>query len=263
MSSSSAEQLPVATACAATLAPSLFFRTGLQQAPQLYLVSAPSREREALCEYLLQHRLQVTPIASAEEMMRRMHRLRPEAVVLDAGLPGMSGLEACRQLRADGDRLGVILLAEGDDEVDRVLALELGADDVVSRPFSDRELLARVRAVLRRAAVVPAMPAATGELWIGERRFDLASRCIEWRGERHMLGVVEYALLAELSANPLRPLSRERLQAVSHPGGRPASSRAVDAAILRLRKLVEPDPARPRHIRTVRGHGYLFVPGRG
>ncbi|MEW6704960.1 MAG: response regulator [Pseudomonadota bacterium] len=231
-------------------------------APHLYLVAPGGAAHEGLYAYFLQQGMRVTAIGSAEEMLRRMHRLRPDLVVLSAELPGMSGLEACRRLRADGDRLGLVLLDAADDEIDRVLALEMGADDVLSRPFGARELLARVRAVLRRTPAVPGVPPrAGGVVRIGAQRFDLSSRSLHGAGRQRALASVEYSLLAELVRSPRVPLSRERLLAVSHGAAlHGVSARAVDAAVVRLRRLVEPDPAQPRYIQTVRGHGYMFLP---
>ncbi len=121
-------------------------------------------------------------------------------------------------------------------------------------------MLARVRAVLRRGAGLPPLQRPRGVVRIGEHCFDAAARSLQCGAQRRVLGAVEYGLLAELAGNPKVALSRERLLAASH-GQQPAvSARAVDAAVLRLRRLVEPDPARPRYIRTVRGRGYMFVP---
>jgi two-component system phosphate regulon response regulator OmpR len=142
--------------------------------------------------------------------------------------------------------------------MERVLALELGADDALSRPFSPRELLARVRAVLRRSRRAP-----RGEpkpLRVGEWLFEPATRCLRRGACVQMLGAVEFLLLSELTSHPGVALSREHLLEVSHPQRRPASARAVDSAIVRLRKLIEPEPRRPRCLRTVRGAGYAFEP---
>ena len=176
----------------------------------LYVVEDDTAMRDMLAAYLERQGLAVTAMPSAEELLRRIDRLRPDLVVLDVNLPGMSGLQACQKLRAAGDRLPIILLTAQSDEVDRVLGLEMGADDYLGKPFSARELLARIRAVLRRAG---------------------------------------------------QPLSRERLLAATHQRSDVVAERTIDVAVMRLRKIVEPDPAMPRFIQTVRGHGYMFVPG--
>lgn len=227
----------------------------------LYVVEDDSALRDMLCSYLEKQGMAVTTMPSAEDLLHRIHRLRPDLVVLDVGLPRMSGLEACRKLRADGDKVPIILLTARSEEIDRVLGLEMGADDYLSKPFSARELLARVRAVLRRAAVTPGAPLDKAQaVRIGQFTFMVASRSLHRGSDVRVLNTVEYALLAELTTNPNIPVSRERLLSVSHTRKDAVLLRAVDAAIMRLRKALEPDPAIPRFIQTVRGHGYVFVP---
>lgn len=229
----------------------------------LYVVEDDPALRQMLTAYLEKQGLAVTAMASAEEMLQRLHRLRPDLVVLDVGLPGLNGLQACQRLRTEGDRLPVILLTARSEEIDRILGLELGADDYLSKPFSARELLARVHAVLRRAASTPGAPPDKGSsVRIGEWSFDIASRCLQRGGQLRLLGSVEYALLAELVLNPGVVVSRERLVAASHTRDSSVLPRAVDAAVMRLRKLLEPDPALPRYLQTVRGQGYMFIPFR-
>ena len=228
----------------------------------IFVVEDDVALRDIVCGYLEKHELVVTAMGSAEEMLQRIDRLRPDLVLLDVGLPGLSGLEACRKLRADGDQVPVILLTARTEEIDRVLGLEMGADDYLGKPYSARELLARIRAVLRRAGSTPGSPKDTqAKIAIGEHVFVVATRSLHSGGEVRVLNTVEYAMLAELTLNPGVTISRERLMTVSHTRRDAVSLRAVDAAIVRLRKVVEPDAAAPRFIQTVRGHGYLFVPG--
>jgi len=228
----------------------------------LFVVEDDPALRDMLSSYLEKNGLVVTTMSSAEDLLRRMHRLRPDLVVLDVGLPGMSGLEACRQLRAEGDRVPIVLLTAHADEVDRVVGLELGADDYIGKPFSARELLARIRAVLRRMAGTPGLPSdRSAPVALGETRFTPATRSLQRGDEVKVLNTVEFALLAELVANPRVPVSRERLLSVSHSRTDAVLLRTIDTAIMRLRRLIEPDPAEPRYIQTVRGHGYMFVPG--
>lgn len=229
---------------------------------RLFVVEHDAALRDMLCSYLEQQGLAVTPMASAQEMLHRIDRLRPDLIVLDVGQPGMSGLDACRRLRAEGDRVPIILSTAHAEPVDRVLGLEMGADDFLSKPFIVRELLARVRAVLRRAAFTPGEPLASNDaIRIGDYVFRVATRSLSRGNDVRVLNTVEYALLAELTINAGVTVSRERLVAVSHTRKKSVSLRAVDAAMVRLRKLLEPDPAMPRYIQTVRGHGYVFVPG--
>ncbi len=227
----------------------------------VHLVDADRASRDALARYFETHGLTVTAMESAAELLRRMHRQRPDVVVMDAALPGLSGLQACRQLRGEGDRVPLILLTERNEEIDRVLALEMGADDVLGKPCALRELLARMQALLRRANVAPGQPMlAMAPVDIGALRFDIASRSLLRDGRIHVLSTVEYAVLAELVANPGIAVSRERLLAASHGRSDGLLPRAIDVAVMRLRKRVEPEPAQPRFLQTIRGHGYMFVP---
>lgn len=227
----------------------------------IHLVDADPVAREPLRHYLESNGLIVTAMTSAEEMMRRLHRLRPDLVVIDMHLPGISGLRACQQLRAAGDRIPLMFLTARGEEVDRVLGIEMGADDLLVRPVSARELLARIHAVLRRALVPPGLPVfALPPVTIGTQVFDAATRSLTDGARQRMLSTVEFAVLAELVANPGVALSRERLLTASHSRDESLQLRAVDVIVMRLRKRIEPDPAEPRYIQTVRGHGYMFVP---
>jgi two-component system phosphate regulon response regulator OmpR len=228
----------------------------------LYAVEDDAALRDMLCTYFEKQGMVVTAMGSAEELLQRIDRLRPDLILLDVGLPGMTGVDACLSLRSAGNRVPIILLPADEDEADEIdrLGAALGADDQLGKPFSARELLARVQAVLRRAA--PSEPVdGDAPVKIGDYVFSAASRSLHRGAEVRVLNTVEYALLAELSAHPSVPVSRERLLAVSHTRKDAVLPRAVDAAIMRLRKSVEPDPATPRFIQTVRGHGYMFVPG--
>ena len=227
----------------------------------IYLVEDDPALREMLSDYLLGQGLELTAVGSAEEMLSRIDSRRPDLILMDVGLPGMSGLDACRLLRRRGNPVAIILLTGNADSIDRVIGLEMGADDYVNKPFSSRELLARARAVLRRGKV-PEAPATEAEksIRIGEWHFVPASRSLHRAQQVRVLNTVEYALLAELTATPGLPVARERLLSVSHAGKETALLRAVDASIMRLRRILEADPASPRYIQTVRFHGYMFVP---
>jgi two-component system phosphate regulon response regulator OmpR len=229
----------------------------------LFVVEDDAALRDMLAGYLEKQGLAVTAMGSAEELLHRINRLRPDLIVLDVGLPGISGLQACQKLRADGDRVPIILLTARSEEIDRVVGLEMGADDYLGKPFSARELLARAHAVLRRSAFrADALVDRHVAVRLGDYSFVASSRCLQRGEDVRALNTVEYALLSELTANPGVALSRERLLAASHTRRDAVLLRAVDAAIMRLRKVVEPDPALPRYIQTVRGHGYMFVPER-
>ncbi|HEX3791750.1 MAG TPA: response regulator transcription factor [Pseudonocardiaceae bacterium] len=186
---------------------------------------------------------------SGSAALAAIRRLRPVAVVLDVGLPGMDGIEVCRTLRAEGDWTPVLFVTARDDEVDRVLGLEMGADDYVTKPFSPRELAARVRTVLRRAA---GNPAASQEHAVGAVRIDLGRRRV-WAGVREIaLTVTEFDLLAQLAGAPGRVFTREQLLSSVWGYAAAAGTRTVDVHIAQLRAKLGPHSP----IRTVRGVGY-------
>jgi DNA-binding response OmpR family regulator len=180
-------------------------------------------------------------------------------------MPGVDGLSALRQLRASGDAIPVIMLTARADGVDRVIGLELGADDYLGKPFMPQELLARIHAVLRRHAQPAASVAAPLEkreaLRFGGFRLDFASRTL-FRGDEPLkLTGSEYALLEVLAQHPMETLSRSKLVDLLHGPHSEVTERGIDVPVWRLRRLLEDDPASPRRIQTVRGIGYMFVPG--
>jgi DNA-binding response OmpR family regulator len=201
--------------------------------------------------YLRRDGFGVHAVGDGPAALAAVRTLRPVAVVLDVGLPGLDGIEVCRALRAADDWTPVLLVTARDDEVDRVLGLELGADDYVTKPFSPRELAARVRTVLRRGTTPAARP-----LTVGAVRIDVAARRV-WVGEREIaLTATEFDLLAQLVRNPGRVLSREQLLSAVWGYAAPAGTRTVDVHVAQLRAKL--GPASP--IRTVRGVGYSAEP---
>jgi DNA-binding response OmpR family regulator len=196
---------------------------------------------------------------SGEEALRLARSQEPHLILLDIRLPDISGFDVCRQLRAEGKRMPILMLTARDEEVDKVVGLELGADDYVVKPFSLRELISRIRALLRRAygnlAVIPdAQPIAFGEVEV-----DLERLLVYRRGQLVDLTPTEFRLLRYLLANPDRPLSREALiEAVWGYDSSIGSARTVDVHMRHLRAKLEEDPANPRWLVTVRGIGYKF-----
>ncbi|MBI1897371.1 MAG: response regulator transcription factor [Acidobacteria bacterium] len=181
--------------------------------------------------------------------------LKPDLMMVDLRLPGLSGMEVCKQVRAAALPTPIVVLSALADEVDKVLLLELGADDYVVKPFGTRELLARIRAVLRRTG-----PERTRVVAFNETEVDLEHRIVRRRGEEIKFTPAEYNLLTFFLQNPNRPLTRDLiLNSVwgyeSYP-----NTRTVDAHIGRLRQKLEPEPNVPRHFLTVHGVGYRFVP---
>lgn len=195
-----------------------------------------------------------------QEALTLARKLDPHVVLLDLRLPGMSGFDVCRQLRAEGFRGVILMLTALDDEVDKVLGLELGADDYVIKPYSLRELIARIRALLRRA--FGELSAAAGERHrFGDIELDLERLRVLKGGKPVDLTPTELRLLRYLVLNPERPLSREALmEAVWGYENDWGSERTVDVHIHHLREKLEDDPGNPRWIQTVRGFGYKFQP---
>jgi two-component system, OmpR family, response regulator MtrA len=201
--------------------------------------------------YLEQAGFEVVRESSGERGIEAVDRRRPRVVVLDLGLPDADGFELCRRLRESGD-VPILILTARDEEVDRIIGLELGADDYITKPFSPRELVARVRAVLRRTE--PA-PSEASVLEVGELRIDLPTRAATFAGSPLALRTLEFELLAELARHAGRVVTRDRLLdrvwGVSFAGG----TRTVDVHIAQLRKKL----GRPDVIQTVRGSGYRLL----
>jgi len=237
----------------------------MSRAPRVWVIDDDSELRKLLEEYLSAQGFSVRALPDARDLERRLARERPDLLVLDVMLPGEDGLEVCRGLREARDDIPIIMLTARSDPIDRVVGMELGADDYVGKPFLPRELTARIHAVLRRRSPVPAgAPLANGDtLRIGECRVDFSTRML-WRGDRNVeISTGEFALLSAFARFPHHTLSRERLMELARGPGADAVERSMDVQISRLRKLIEPDPARPRYIQTVWGAGYVFVPDAG
>lgn len=226
----------------------------------LYIADDDAALRDMLSNYFEKQGLMVTSISTMDDLLHRTRQLRPDLIVLQAGLSGLSGVTACERMHAEGFRVPVILLTASEDDV-QMLKEETGADDCLSKPFSVRELFLHVQGVLRRASFVPGTPMETRrQVRIGDYTFVVSARVLRRGQTVRVLSSVEYALLTELTANPGVALSREQLLAASHTRKDAVMLRTIDASIMRLRKVVEPEPAFPRYIQTVRGHGYMFVP---
>jgi DNA-binding response OmpR family regulator len=180
---------------------------------------------------------------------------KPELAVVDLRLPGMSGVEICKRMRAAQMRTAIVILSALGDEVDKVLLLEIGADDYVVKPFGRRELLARIRAVLRRSS-----PEGPRTVSFGEAEVDLERRIVTRAGFDVKMTPAEYNLLTYFLHNPNRPLTRDMiLNSVWGYDSLP-NTRTVDAHVVKLRQKLEPDPESPRHFLTVHGVGYRFLP---
>jgi DNA-binding response OmpR family regulator len=186
----------------------------------------------------------------------------PGLILLDIRLPDISGFDVCRQLRAEGMRQPILMLTARDEEVDKVLGLELGADDYVVKPFSLRELISRIRALLRRAyGDLAGAAGAPARVRFGEVEIDLERLLVHRQGRLVDLTPTEFRLLRYLVMHPGRPLSRQALiEAVWGYDSEIGYDRTVDVHMRHLRQKLEPDPSDPRYLVTVRGAGYKFEP---
>ena len=229
---------------------------------RIWVVDDDPEQRRLVGTYLIDQGYDVRCLSSGEQLMARLESQRPDLVVLDVMLPGEDGLTLLRRLRDGGDDLPVVMLTAKGDGIDRIIGLEQGADDYLGKPFLPRELTARIEAVLRRRVALPAgTPLAEGQLVeFGENRLDLANRRLERNAQPVVITSGEFSLLAAFVQHPHRPLSRERLIELARGPESETDSRSMDVQVSRVRKLVEPDPTRPRYLQTVWGYGYVFVP---
>lgn len=220
-------------------------------------------QRTMLVEYLTRQNFKVSGLPDGSALRRTLQRDEPDLVLLDLGLPGEDGHSLARWLRENHPKIAVIMVTAAGSTVDRIIGLETGADDYIPKPFEPRELLARIKSVLRRA--VPAAAQVTGSrVPMGRRVLDLEHRVLLGSdGLEERLTASEFELLRLFAENPNKPLNREwLLEATSHREAE-AFDRAIDLRITRLRKKIEIDAAHPDAIRTVRGVGYVFVPPGG
>ncbi|MBV9748900.1 MAG: two-component system response regulator OmpR [Acetobacteraceae bacterium] len=234
-----------------------------EQKKKLLVVDDDARLRDLLSRYLIEQGFAVKVVADGAGLTRAMDKERFDLLVLDLMLPGEDGLSICRRLRAGKRSIPIIMLTAKGADVDRITGLESGADDYLPKPFNPRELVARIHAVLRRRGdlVPPGAPDALGEevCW-ADFSFNLATRALRRAGTAVPLTTGEFAMLKVLVTHPRTPLSREKLMELARGRDLENFDRAIDVQISRLRKLIEPDPARPVYIQTVWGFGYVFVP---
>jgi DNA-binding response OmpR family regulator len=212
--------------------------------------------REVVTRYLLREGHRIVEADDGDAARAAIERSQPDLVVLDVMLPGTDGLELCRWIRSSSS-LPVIMLTARGEEADRIVGLELGADDYVTKPFSPRELAARVRSVLRRS-----LPAATSDerLTFGDVVLELPTRDVRRNGAEVRLTAKEFDLLWFLASHPRRVFSRDQLMATVWGYTAALDTGTVTVHVRRLREKIEADPSSPRHLETVWGVGYRLVP---
>ena len=236
------------------------------RAQHIVVVDDEAPAREMVGDYLRLHGFEVTLCDGGSSLRATIAKHMPDLIVLDLNMPEEDGLSIVRSVKQQM-AVPIIMLTATASPIDRVVGLELGADDYLAKPCELRELLARIRVVLRRgtapaaAAATPAAPATRAPVRFGTKWLDVDARVLrDDGGNEHPLASSEFALLKAFAENPKRVLSRERLLDLAEARDREAFDRAIDVRITRIRRKIEPDPARPSVIRTVRGAGYLFSP---
>ena len=229
---------------------------------KILVVDDDKRLRELLQRYLGEQGFVVRTAENAAMMDKSLNRDTFDLIVLDLMLPGEDGLSICRRLHAKEPQQAIIMLTAKGDEIDRIVGLEMGADDYLPKPFNPRELVARIEAVLRRRATqVPGAPSSEDKTIVfSDVEVDLATRTMKRNNEILPLTTGEFAVLKVLLEHPRQPLSRERLMTLARGREQGPFDRAIDVQVSRLRKLIEPDPTTPRYLQTVWGFGYVFIP---
>lgn len=232
---------------------------------RVLVVDDESELRSLLAEYFGRHGLDVRQAGDAAQARILIETTVPDLAVLDVNMPGENGLSLARWLRSTHPRVGIVMLTTVSESIDRVVGLELGADDYIPKPFELRELLARVRAVARRLqpseAAPAAAPAAAQRVKFGACSLDLETRqLLGADGAEIDITAAEYDLLALFARHPNRPLNRDQIMEQAHNRGWEVFDRSIDLRVMRLRRKIERNPDRPEVIKTVRNVGYVFVP---
>ena len=235
----------------------------VERTPKILIVDDDPRLRDLLRRYLGENGFNVLVSENGEAMKRLWVREHFDVLILDLMMPGEDGLAILKRLRAEKEMTPVIMLTARGEDVDRILGLELGADDYLGKPFNPRELLARIHAVLRRRPRqdAPGAPSMENEVVkFGDFELDLGTRVLKKNGEIVPLTTGEFAVLKAFARHPRQPLSRDKLMEMARGREYEAFDRSLDVQVSRLRKLLEPDPSKPRYLQTVWGLGYVFIP---
>jgi DNA-binding response OmpR family regulator len=235
----------------------------MNKTQHIIVVDDEAPAREMVGDYLKLHGFEVTLCDGGSSLRQCITKQVPDLIVLDLNMPEEDGLSIVRAVKQSTD-VPIIMLTATASAIDRVVGLELGADDYLAKPCELRELLARIRSVLRRMSMMAPewrTSSASKPIRFGTKWLDVEAQILrDENGNEHPLASSEFALLKAFAQNPKRVLSRERLLDLAEARDREAFDRAIDVRITRIRKKIEPDPTRPSVIRTVRGAGYLFSP---
>jgi len=226
---------------------------------QILIIDDDLRLRSLLESYLREQGYTVDSQGDGSQVIPYLRQHQVDLVILDLGLPGEDGLSLCRSLRTESD-VPVLMLTARGDEVDRILGLEMGADDYLPKPFNPRELLARIHAILRRSRPsAKFLPTTPEPLVCGPFCLDFKARTLYREGKPQYLTSGEMGLLMLLAEHVGQPLSREQLMLLSRGRKLDAFDRSIDVMVSRLRRILEEDPAHPRYLQTVWGHGYILL----
>lgn len=236
--------------------------TGAAKRPTtVWVVDDDPELRNLLTEYLEKEGYLVRTMISGRDVVRRIARERPDVLVLDRMLGEEDGIDICRTIRNTGDDVPIIMLTALGAAVDRIEGIEAGADDYIAKPFLPRELTVRIDAIMRRRKGMPVgAPVVEESYAFGNCVLNFAARQLTKDGKDVPITSTEFALLRALVLNAHRPLTRERLVEMARGPGVATIERSIDVHISRVRRLVELEPANPKHIQTVWGYGYVFVP---
>jgi two-component system phosphate regulon response regulator OmpR len=233
----------------------------MNQKATILIVDDEPGVREVLEEYLTAHSFRAIGAESALAARQIAPRETVDLALVDIHMPGEDGLSLARHLRERYAGIAIVMLTSAAEVVDRVVGLEMGADDYITKPFDPRELLARVKSVLRRTSSARRADLGAERVRVGRCVLDLAAhRLTDESGREVPMSPLEFDLLKALAEHPNRALSRERIVNMTQRRDWSPFDRSVDLRIMRLRKKVEPDPEHPRFIRTIRNEGYIFVP---
>lgn len=233
-----------------------------ERPPRIIVMDDDAEIRDMLRRYLSNHGFQVQAIGDAEQLDRLLQREPFDALVLDLMMPGEDGLSICRRLRVNGQTIPILMLTARGDPVDRIVGLEMGADDYLAKPFDPRELIARLNAMRRRQQMLHSTQVWANDeiIAFGSYTLNLSRMELQRDGVTLPLTSMEFQLLRVFAVNPRRPMSRDHLQDKVKGRDHESMDRSLDVQISRLRRKLEEDPGSPRYIRTVWGVGYMFVP---
>lgn len=233
-----------------------------EQFKKILMVDDDLRMRELLQRYLTEQGFNIKSVSDGKELDKAMAAESFDLLILDLMLPGEDGLAICRRLRGANHVTPIIMLTARGDEVDRIVGLEMGADDYLPKPFNPRELLARINAVLRRHEITPKLSTEDkgSAFQFGEFVFDINTRSLSKNGTAITITSGEFTLLKVFTEHPRQPLSRDRLMQLARGRELDVFDRSIDVQVSRLRRIIEPDPAHPRYLQTMWGFGYVFIP---